>query len=324
VYVLDIDPTKKQAIVQFRAWIQGFPFEVEEVKMVIWGGYVGLYGEIDCRPTPEFSTSPYDLHGWSQTVEWLLRGNGEAYPFDSYILNFTISPGFEWKRQDSWGRFPLSYHLCISAVVLYGSQQYVLRNIWETLEGKGYNLPVEIETSNGCTVRVQRLSIMPFCQTLLPILACYFFLGGSMFVASSKLDSRLRIYLPLFLFSPAFFLSIQTFLPYRSSLSIPEFLLTNLIISTATFGLFSMISSSISSVKISTLMDILAAVLSVIISLWLFQIFLAEKSNVYAALTILVVEIAYTAKWVICGISIGIRKVGRILLSIRALFYFKS
>jgi hypothetical protein len=81
-------------------------------------------------------------------------------------------------------------------------------------------------------------------ELFLPIIASYYLLVSTLLLNPKKrLNERLTIYLALFVFIPAFLLSIQDYLPYRSSLSFPEFLLTNLVVSTTIFGIFSIIAS---------------------------------------------------------------------------------
>ncbi len=81
-----------------------------------------------------------------------------------------------------------------------------------------------------------------FLEFIVPIIACYYLLGATLMLDPKKqLNERLVIYVALFVFVPTFLLAIQNYLPYRSSLSFPELLLTNLIIGNAIFGVFSIV-----------------------------------------------------------------------------------
>jgi hypothetical protein len=82
-----------------------------------------------------------------------------------------------------------------------------------------------------------------FWPLILPTIACFFVLAGTLLLSNKKEDTgnKLTIFLAIFIFAPTFFLGIQSFLPMRSALSIPEVLIENLIISAAVFSIFSCI-----------------------------------------------------------------------------------
>ena len=83
-----------------------------------------------------------------------------------------------------------------------------------------------------------------------------------------KIRERLTICLSLFVFSATFSISIQDFLPYRSSLSFPELLLSNLIVSIALFGIFSIFQNQTGqngSGVVSWLWDLLSSCISFLI-----------------------------------------------------------
>lgn len=106
-------------------------------------------------------------------------------------------------------------------------------------------IPIGYIGPNEVSFTIQRSTsalLLAILQFLLPIIACYYLLGATLMLGlKERLAERLRIHLSLFVFVPTFLIAIQTFLPYRSSLAFPEFLLVNLIISNTIFGIFSIL-----------------------------------------------------------------------------------
>jgi hypothetical protein len=163
--------------------------------------------------------------GYLQVDKWPLKGQGEMYPFDSYKLRFYISDQFYFIRNQT-------------LELLYPNATFdkniLLRNI-ELLEPESqfYNAEFFVE--------VHRDSMMPFLQLLLPIVFCFFIIGGSVLIPRKELNSRLTLYLSLFVFFPIFLLAIQSFLPHRTSLSIIEILLVDALSTNALLTVISMI-----------------------------------------------------------------------------------
>jgi len=257
------------------------------------------------------------FEGLSNETIWYLAGNGgENYPFDSYTLNFRVdrveafttskepvtAPNevFSLTKQSSFGDFT-------------GSNRQILMNTWVS---NGSYIPQSWkidQVTNGSTLEMDLNMIKTApavvdgtLEFLLPILATYILLAATVLIdPKERLSDRLTIYLALFVFPPTFIFSIQAFLPYRLSLSFPELLLVNLLISTVIFGIFSIIGNrnvwaSSKRMRLRRLSEHggiwdLSAVLLTLVSL-LFVI------TAYASS---VVKVA-TGVWVIFGTLIGI------------------
>jgi hypothetical protein len=128
-----------------------------------------------------------------------------------------------------------------------GSRARSLGDLWTTNGSYSNSLPVRYVRTNEVAFIVQRslnTTVVALLQFIIPIFACYYLLGSSLMLKSeNQISERLTIYIALFVFIPTFFLAIQQFLPYRSSLSFPEFLLVNLLLSTSILGIFSIIGN---------------------------------------------------------------------------------
>lgn len=66
-------------------------------------------------------------------------------------------------------------------------------------------------------------------------------LGFSVLLNRKKIAERLSVYLAIFFFAPTFMLAIQSLLPSRSNLSIPEILIVSLLSTTAFMAISTMI-----------------------------------------------------------------------------------
>jgi len=258
INVFDVYHSSKHAVVEICLRIANFPLNATGVEFFIEGG-----GSIKISCERVNDTSFYK--GESAHILWKIYGIGEAYPFDSYIMKFIIRRDQIWYIKEN-ERYKLenvnfSISQARSHVRFMGLYTEYLEGMWTTDEN--YELPTKYR-SNELIVTLERKSETPFLQIIFPIILCYVFLGVSLFLdAESKLTERLAIYIALFVFTPSFLLAIQDFLPLRSSLSIPEFLLTNLIISTALFGIFSIIHPILKDKRHPYLLDVSALIIAI-------------------------------------------------------------
>lgn len=238
VHVFDIDQSKKLAEVKTYVFIDDFPFNRTEIWIRVIGG--GSFW-IPCKNYGLIGVDTWFYQGESNQSEWLLEGMGEVFPFDSYHLRFKI-PELSLVE----GNFSLSDGERALQASFDGPRAYSLKDLWRVDNGL---IPISNRGQNEVSFIIQRSSnsqILAVTQFLLPIIACYYLLGATLILDPEKqLAERLRIYLSLFVFAPTFFMAMQNFLPYRSSLSFPEFFLTNLIISNTIFGIFSIIGNKI-------------------------------------------------------------------------------
>jgi len=233
IHVQDINQRQKLATVDIHVFIDNFPENLTEVQVWITGGGSIMIG---CQRTGT-GASGWHYQGESNSTVWLLEGTGETFPFDSYNLRFIV---YNMPLvQDS-----VSLSTDGNQAAFDGPNAYSLKDLWQVEKGL---IPIGDLKAKEISFLVQRgfnALLTATLQFLVPIIACYYLLGATLILDPKKqLAERLRIYISLFVFVPAFFIAIQQFLPYRSSLSFPEFFLINLIISTSIFGIFSIVGS---------------------------------------------------------------------------------
>lgn len=236
VHVLDIDQSKKLAEVKIFVFIDNFPYN--RTKIDVW--IVGTGSTIvSCKNTGTTRGNEWYYQGESNQTAWLLEGTGEIFPFDSYNLRFVIFhvPLIE-------DNFSLTSEANELQAFFSEPNAYYLNDLWFLDNGL---IPISERKPKEVSFHIQRSSnsqALATIQFLIPIIACYYLLGATLVLDPKKqLAERLRINLSLFVFGPTFFIAIQNFLPYRSSLSFPEFFLTNLMISNTIFGIFSIIGN---------------------------------------------------------------------------------
>lgn len=124
---------------------------------------------------------------------------------------------------------------------------------WETAKPRSNDIPYHILEGDKTILilTLKRRWLVPFLAFVLPVVLCYWLLGASLFMdPTSRMQEILTLYLSLFVFVPTFFFAIQGFQPYRSILSIPEILLTNLITSLGLLGISTMMSGHRKEMKI--------------------------------------------------------------------------
>lgn len=198
---------------------------------IVGGGYVLL----SCNNAGATRSGEWYYQGKSNRTTWLMEGDGEAFPFDSYNLRFRIDYLTYFSENSS-----LSSDADKHQASFTGPEYRFLRDLWLSDDG---SIPVNYVEEREVSFLVQRdpsALVVATLQFLLPIIGCYYLLGATLILDPKKqLAERLRIYLSLFVFVTTFLIAIQPFLPYRSSLSFPEFLLVNLIVSNSIFSIFS-------------------------------------------------------------------------------------
>jgi len=230
VRVLDIDQKTSYASIELLIRLGPLPQEFNETGIlvqILGGGYVTLF----CRYTTSDSYGKY-FEGNSSS-SWYLFGAGELFPFDYYYIEFRITSLID-----------ADFKIDEATPIFYGPKQKSLCDTWETTQIIN-ELPYHTYENEESVLIIlaKRTPIAPSLAFVLPIILCYYFLGATLFLDPKlKMQEILTVYLSLFIFVPSFFIGIQEFLPYRSLLSIPEILLTNLITSIGLFGFFTMLS----------------------------------------------------------------------------------
>jgi len=232
VHVLDIDLHEKLATVQIEVVSFNFPYNRTDVHVDILGGG---FARISFDNVGKKGVNKWHYYGESNQTAWFLHGPGEAFPFDSYRLYFIIA-----YISHVGGNFSLDQ----PGALFDGPKCWSLVESWR---GDEAWIPIDYAETKKVEFIIERTNnalLLAAIQFIVPIIVCYYLLGATLMLAPKKqLAQRLAIYLSLFVFVPSFFMGIQTFLPSRSSICLPELLLTNLIISNTLFGIFSIIGN---------------------------------------------------------------------------------
>lgn len=300
VLIFEIDAAEKFASVEISLWFDNFPYNATQIYADIGGnGLIGVKCDYEGLQS---------YHGESSRQTWFLVGSGEMYPFDSYTTQFELrTESIHFRRGNTTYRVgeDINFTLSYSHAWFHGPNRRSLRDTWLTTDGE-HNLPIDL-SNVGFVVRIERKSLVPLLQILLPIVLCYYFLGASILISRSDLNARLRVYFSLFLFAPTFFFAIRPFLPYRSSLTIPEFLLTNLVTSSAVFGICSMIPKKPKSkrkknerMSVADLVAIVGSMLG-LVTLWVTV--LPRRLEILPGLVLLLVEMSYVYAMVLRELS---------------------
>lgn len=229
IHVLDIFLDKRTAEVKILLQFSDFPYNATQVNAVI-KGTGGIEVWFQCK-----ASGGHIHHAESNFTTWFLVGYGERFPFDSYEMDFNleIESVHFLKGNSSYKVDPNDiFNLAQTEIVIPGPERRPLRDTWWATIPK--------QTSTGFTANIQRNWIRPIFQMIIPILTCFYLLGGTMLIRRRDLQSRMTAYISIFVFAPVFLMAIQESLPYRSALCFPEVLLTMLLTGTTTFAVFSM------------------------------------------------------------------------------------
>ncbi len=185
-----------------------------------------------------------DFVGSSGLVSWSLggeMGKGEYFPFERYEVRLRLA-----------NVLPLSPNMSTikirnldSFAYVVGPRKVVLSHIFKT-EITNVGLLVEDykpqNTLNFTAYLSRRVSDNLLWLLVAPTIACYCMLFATLLLSGEKaLRNRLTAYVSIFVFASTFLMTIQGYLPLRVSLSIPEVLIENLIISTVIFAILSFV-----------------------------------------------------------------------------------
>jgi len=175
-----------------------------------------------------------DYHGNSGIVLWGMYGFGEAYPFDRYWMNFSLSPLYN--PYLTTANITLSNH---SSAFFAGNYTLALSSTWRTINDSNVPINFILPGSNSLVVELDRQtrSGIPLLAT---ILSTYAMIGFSLLIDSKRLSERLTVYTAVFVMILGFYFGIGNLLPYHSGYSIVEVLFLGLIICTSIFSCLSM------------------------------------------------------------------------------------
>ena len=270
IYVGTLDFSKKKASLSIYITIRKCTYPNATVITVIFEG--------DAYPFVKCANIGEGAYYGTEAIDWPLFGFGESYPFDSYKLQFKISRSFYFEERNH------IHFLKPNATLLEVYSPWGVKTVEPSSEFYIAEFFIDIERS----------SFMPFYQLLLPILLCCFMLGGSLIIDRGKLAIRMRVYLSLFVFAPTFLFAIQSYLPYRLSLCIPEILLVSVLSSTAIFSFSSMIPLENTMTAVAGILDFLAQIVSIVLLIILFQGVLPLKDSLEIPAVLIVAIVGFS------------------------------
>ena len=234
VGILDIDHYQKTALIEVYVYVFNYPYNLTDAEVFLGGGG---YVTILCPNTYAASASTipkFAYEGKSNVTTWNLNGWSETYPFDYYLLSFSLDD-----ITLAQNNFSIDPHYTYA--VFIGSKANSLNELWHL--DHGMKIPIHQLAEKEVSFIIQRSSNVMWkevVQFLVPIVSCYYLLGATSFLKKEHLVEKLSIHLSLIIFSSVFLISIPN-VPYN--LSLLETLISILIVSTVIFGIFSIMSN---------------------------------------------------------------------------------
>lgn len=282
VGIYEIDLSNLSAEVDIVLTVQ-FPYERESDDLDVWIAGGGD-ASISCTLLERDNTKT-SYTGTHSRTHWLIGGNPELYPFESYHINFPIFPSTSQWEFDFGFIFGER-----SSASFQGDKRRALTEIFKT-ENESNIVQVSFKNYPLSTVGLegQYQEYYPMLRVhiereerfgtliLSPVFFAYAFLVFSFMIKvpespkrkrdlGGSLRNRLTIYLVLFTFSIGFFFSIGSISPYSFVLSLAEVLVLNLSICVSLSGIFSIVSST--TFKNLNLAALISCVVSTYFVLW--------------------------------------------------------
>jgi len=219
VEVLDINSLEQTISVNLTIFIH-LPqyYNRSSIGVGLMGYLAGI--EIECYPDSRFP--PMTYLGQARYVTWGIFGYGEFFPFDSYNATFSL-----WHVDIATDlRDSLSYSVNAHFT---GPKMAVLSESWQILNPEENDLPYFVAANSKLVVGLARRSDAYVYWVLSPIVLAGLVLGASAYLdARNRIGDRLLIYTSIFLFGFTFYAVIRDTLPYRTSFTVPEFLIMNM------------------------------------------------------------------------------------------------
>jgi len=229
ILIYDVFPTNRTAEVEVLVVLENFPLNATKV-------YVKMMGN-------DYPTILCVKNGWkryqgkSNRMLWRLTGFGEMFPYDVYRLSFSLYY-IEYIIENTTYGLGQDWNYTLNSkgsnAYFYGSRTSILKDSWDIS-----NEALE----HRLNIFLFRKGMTFYFQFLLPILIGHLLVLVSTLLERRNLQNRLRIYLSMFVFAPMFSLAIQSFLPYRTTMSFPEFFSVILIISCGIFSFVSLVQT---------------------------------------------------------------------------------
>lgn len=256
VEIFDLNVSSRNSTVVIKVSLRNETLSYPTVKVLISGGGSA---EFYCGS----SISENEYYGESNATAWRLVSFGEFFPFDFYYLEFWVQQVYIRNDSDT-PRFEDKVVLSTasSGRVFPSYNADALKALWYTSDDLGH-LPVDVKPDRKMSLQITRNSSNAANYALLfPLIAAFVLLGASLALNTCRLRERLTIYVALFAFSPAFLFSIQSYLPFHTSLTILEFLIVALMVSVAAYGFSGIVSQLFRQERSAIVADAWAIVLS--------------------------------------------------------------
>jgi hypothetical protein len=236
IKILDVDPRTKLANVKIHVSVPIYPYNRSQINVYMSGGGAVIV-------TCENEGFNRRVDGWfydgeSNQTSWYLEGTGETYPFNSYSVHFEVQ-SISLIGDNDFSLIPEKVYVRFS-----GPNYLYLKNSWIAERVLTPEAQITTKEVIFSLEKTSNAFITDVLYSLVPIIACYYLLGATLILnPRNKLGERLEIYLALFVFSSTYLIAIQPSLPFHSSITFPELLLSNLTVSIAIFGIFSILGS---------------------------------------------------------------------------------
>ena len=172
-------------------------------------------------------TTSSHYEGSEENVLWYVKGVGEAFPYDYYTLDFTIDPD---SLQDALGDqapetadYVVIYDQRCSAEFT-GVSRVRLGNTWRiegTIDDSGYHVYL---------LRRSGVFYYKFIFPLYIVNLVIFLVPAFMATNIKNRSNNIRIYSSLLIFAIGYLFTIQSYLPPRNTLSLPEYFSSLIII----------------------------------------------------------------------------------------------
>jgi len=269
IYINNLFFENDTANIDVNLWIRNFPIDAS----IVYVQFQSLeHYEVNCNRIGGGAPNRYQFQGKLEEKSWYLDGIGELFPFDYYVLEFMLYPySIQYEINGTiCGMRYLNYTFVEEQthVDFAGLFRPRLKDQWEILR---------YSTNTTYYVYLFRKGEMPSLQFLVPMFLIQLLV---VLVPSFTNDKsiRIRLFSSLLLFAPMFIFTIQNFLPYRSTLSIPEFLGLTLIFSCTLMLLSSLLGDPKHKTR-TFAFDVGALVVSYVLYAWLMILVYEKKMS---------------------------------------------
>ena len=220
VQIGDINPTNHTILANVTLYLHNFP-ENSTTNVLLRFSNDDSY-EVNCSRINEPSNGTYDFKGEINRKYWYLVTYGELYPSDLNFVNFRLNPDYLVGSTNGITYRPnwnYSINVTESAINFYGFQWADFQNTWSTSP---------VNSGEQLIIYFQRQELSPQYLIIVPLI-WFLTLVASIPLLSVNKNTKIQFYSSMLVFAPIFIFAIESFIPPRSSLSIPELPNPNLV-----------------------------------------------------------------------------------------------